>query len=120
MLVSLTIEVHTTFSLHPSLPRQDGRRNRRTEGNRLDESELAKLARADGQRLDRAPWVHKARTLPKESFRREVSRGHMRFIIAKGRVNGSVFVEFLKRLLHNTVQPILLILDAAATITAGW
>ena len=36
--------------------------------------ELAKLARAEGQRFDCAPWVHKARSLPREEFRREVER----------------------------------------------
>ena len=39
------------------------------------------------------------------------ARGHMRFMLAKGRVNGAVFVEFLKRLMHNAAQPIFLILD---------
>src|SRR2546426_2803346 len=34
--------------------------------------ELAKLARAQGQRFDCAPWVHKARTMPREEFKREV------------------------------------------------
>jgi len=36
--------------------------------------ELAKLARAEGQRFDCAPWVHKARTMPREQFRREVEK----------------------------------------------
>ena len=36
--------------------------------------ELAKLARRDGQRFDCAPWVHKARELPREKFRREVEK----------------------------------------------
>ena len=36
--------------------------------------ELAKLARAEGQRFDCAPWVHKARTMPREEFRREVEK----------------------------------------------
>jgi len=35
---------------------------------------LAKLARAEGQRFDCALWVHKARELPKEDFRREVEK----------------------------------------------
>jgi transposase len=42
------------------------------------------------------------------------ARGHMRFMLAKGRVNGAVFVEFLKRLLHNAAQPIFLILDGGS------
>jgi len=37
--------------------------------------ELAKLARrTDGQELDCATWLHRARVLPKEEFRREVER----------------------------------------------
>src|SRR5258708_7146594 len=37
-------------------------------------TELAKVARRDGQRFDSATWLHKARELPKEEFKREVSR----------------------------------------------
>jgi hypothetical protein len=36
--------------------------------------ELAKVARREGQRFESAPWVHKARELPKEEFKREVER----------------------------------------------
>src|SRR5213075_477193 len=37
--------------------------------------ELAKLARrSDGQEFDCATWLHKARELPKEEFRREVEK----------------------------------------------
>jgi len=36
--------------------------------------ELAKVARRDGQRFESAPWVHKASTMPREEFRREVDR----------------------------------------------
>jgi hypothetical protein len=36
--------------------------------------ELAKLARRDGQHFDCAPWVHKARSMPREVFRREVEK----------------------------------------------
>jgi hypothetical protein len=36
--------------------------------------ELAKLARRDGQHFDCATWVHKAREMPKEAFRREVEK----------------------------------------------
>ena len=36
--------------------------------------ELAKLARAGGQRFDCAPWVHRARTMTREQFRREVEK----------------------------------------------
>jgi hypothetical protein len=37
-------------------------------------TELAKMARRDGQKFDCATWLHKARELPKEEFKREVSR----------------------------------------------
>jgi hypothetical protein len=36
--------------------------------------ELAKLARRDGQEFDCATWLHKAREMPKEDFKREVER----------------------------------------------
>jgi hypothetical protein len=37
-------------------------------------TELAKVARRDGQRFDCATWLHKARQLPKDEFKREVSK----------------------------------------------
>ena len=39
------------------------------------------------------------------------ARGELRFMLVKGRVNGDVFAEFLRRLMHNTAQPVFLILD---------
>jgi transposase len=42
------------------------------------------------------------------------ARGKLRFMLAKGRVNGAVFVEFLKRLMHNASHPIFLILDGGS------
>jgi hypothetical protein len=36
-------------------------------------AELAKVARRDAQRFDGATWLHKARELPKEEFKPEVS-----------------------------------------------
>jgi hypothetical protein len=36
--------------------------------------ELVKVARRDGAEFDCAPWVHKAKELPKEEFKREVDR----------------------------------------------
>jgi hypothetical protein len=36
--------------------------------------ELAKLARRDGQDFDCAIWLHKARSLPTEDFKREVEK----------------------------------------------
>jgi transposase len=42
------------------------------------------------------------------------ARGSLRFMLTKGRVNGAVFVEFLKRLMHNASRPIFLILDGGS------
>jgi len=36
--------------------------------------ELAKLARKQGQRFESATWMHKARAMPEEEFRREVEK----------------------------------------------
>ena len=36
--------------------------------------ELVKVARRDGEKFACAPWVHKAKTLPREQFQREVER----------------------------------------------
>jgi len=39
------------------------------------------------------------------------SRGDMRFMVVEGRITSEVFVEFLRRLMHNADRPIFLILD---------
>ncbi len=60
------------MSIHEHLPPQVKRELKAigwTKGR-----ELAKLARRDGQHFDCAPWVHKAREMPREEFRREVER----------------------------------------------
>jgi len=36
--------------------------------------ELVKVARREGSEFDCAPWVHKAKELPREEFKREVER----------------------------------------------
>jgi len=36
--------------------------------------ELAKVARSDGQRFESATWLHKAKSLPKDTFKREVEQ----------------------------------------------
>src|SRR5215475_3317787 len=36
--------------------------------------ELAKVARRDGQRFDCATWLHRAQTMPKEQFKRDVEK----------------------------------------------
>ena len=60
------------MSIHEHLPAQARRELREvgwTKG-----LELAKLARRDGQRFDCATWLHKARAMQKEDFRREVEK----------------------------------------------
>ncbi|HTR22555.1 MAG TPA: hypothetical protein VMI10_01125 [Terriglobales bacterium] len=60
------------MSIHEHLPpqmRKDLREIGWTKGR-----ELAKLARRDGQHLDCALWVHKARAMPTGDFRREVEK----------------------------------------------
>jgi hypothetical protein len=60
------------MSIHEHLPPQARRELREvgwTKG-----LELAKVARRDGQRFDCATWLHKARQMPKEDFRREVEK----------------------------------------------
>ena len=60
------------MSIHEHLPpqvRKDLKNIGWTKGR-----ELAKLARAEGQRFDCAPWVHKARSMPREEFAREVEK----------------------------------------------
>jgi hypothetical protein len=60
------------MSIHEHLPPQARRELKEvgwTKG-----LELAKLARRDGQHFDCATWLHKARAMPKEDFRREVEK----------------------------------------------
>src|SRR5712672_4847459 len=60
------------MSIHEHLPPQARRELKEvgwTKG-----LELAKVARRDGDRFDCATWLHKARELPKEEFKREVGR----------------------------------------------
>ena len=60
------------MSIHENLPPQ-ARRDLKSIGWTKGR-ELAKLARAEGQRFDCAPWVHKARSMPREEFAREVEK----------------------------------------------
>jgi hypothetical protein len=60
------------MSIHEHLPPQ-ARRDLKQVGWTKG-LELAKLARRDGQRFDCATWLHKAREMPKEDFRREVEK----------------------------------------------
>jgi hypothetical protein len=60
------------MSIHEHLPpqvRKDLKEIGWTKGR-----ELAKLARRDGQHFDCAPWVHKAREMRREDFKREVEK----------------------------------------------
>ena len=60
------------MSIHEHLPpqaRKDLKEIGWTKGR-----ELAKLARAEGQSFVCAPWVHKARSMPREEFAREVEK----------------------------------------------
>jgi hypothetical protein len=60
------------MSIHEHLPPQARRELKQvgwTKG-----LELAKVARRDGQHFDCATWLHKAREMPKEDFRREVEK----------------------------------------------
>jgi hypothetical protein len=61
------------MSIHENLPPQVVRKQLKQVGWTKGR-ELAKLARAEGQRFDCAPWVHKARTMPREEFKREVEK----------------------------------------------
>jgi hypothetical protein len=60
------------MSIHEHLPPQV--RKELKEIGWTKGRELAKLARAEGQRFNCAPWVHKARHMPREDFRREVEK----------------------------------------------
>jgi hypothetical protein len=60
------------MSIHEHLPPQARRELKEvgwTKG-----LELAKVARRDRQGFDCATWLHKARSLPKDEFKREVDK----------------------------------------------
>jgi hypothetical protein len=60
------------MSIHEHLPPQARRELKEvgwTKG-----LELAKVATRDGQEFDCATWLHKARSLPKDQFKREVEK----------------------------------------------
>jgi hypothetical protein len=62
-------KAYYVMSIHEHLPaqaRKDLKQVGWTKG-----TELAKLARAEGQGFDCATWLHKARLMPKEEFKRE-------------------------------------------------
>jgi hypothetical protein len=60
------------MSIHEHLPLQV--RKELKEVGWTKGLELAKLARRNGQEFDCATWLHKARVMPKDEFRREVEK----------------------------------------------
>jgi len=60
------------MSIHEHLPPQA--RHQLKEIGWTKGLDLAKVARRDGQKFNCATWLHKAKTLPKDQFRREVER----------------------------------------------
>ena len=58
------------MSIHEHLPRQS--RKDLTQIGWSKATELVKVARSDGKRFESATWLHKARALPKEEFKRAV------------------------------------------------
>jgi len=60
------------MSIHEHLPPQA--RKELKEIGWTKGRELARLARRDGQHFDCAPWVHKARQMPREDFRQAVEK----------------------------------------------
>jgi hypothetical protein len=65
-------KAYYVMSIHEHLPpqaRKDLKQVGWTKG-----MELAKVARAEGQGFDCATWLHKARSMPKEEFKREVEK----------------------------------------------
>ena len=65
-------KAYSLMSIHEHLPPQV--RKELKEIGWTKGRELAKLARAEGQRFVCAPWVHKARSMPREEFKREVEK----------------------------------------------
>ena len=60
------------MAIHEQLPRIPKPELRQVGWSKA--TELAKIARREGQRFDSATWMHKARELPKEKFKQEVEK----------------------------------------------
>jgi hypothetical protein len=60
------------MAIHEHLPKQS--RKQRKQVGWTQAAEMVKVARSEGQNFDCATWLHKARELPKEEFKREVER----------------------------------------------
>jgi hypothetical protein len=60
------------MSIHEHLPKQNKKDLLQIGWRKA--AELVKVARSDKQRFESAPWVHKAKNLPREEFRHEVEK----------------------------------------------
>jgi hypothetical protein len=60
------------MSIHEHLPKQARKHLRQVGWTKA--AEMVKVARSEGTHFDCATWLHKARALPKEKFKREVER----------------------------------------------
>jgi len=60
------------MAIYEQLPRQIHRDLKEVGWTKA--TDLAKIARREGQRFDRATWLHRAKQLPKDEFKREVER----------------------------------------------
>ncbi len=60
------------MAIHEQLPKTVRRKLKEVGWSKA--TELAKLARRDGQDFDCAKWLHKAKNLPKEEFEQEIER----------------------------------------------
>ena len=60
------------MAIHEQLPRQTHRDLKEMGWTKA--RELVRVARAERQNFDCAPWVHKAKQMPREEFKREVER----------------------------------------------
>jgi hypothetical protein len=60
------------MSIHEHIPRPARQELKQVGWTKA--AELVKVARSEGQNFDCATWMHKARSLPKEEFKREVER----------------------------------------------
>ncbi len=60
------------MAIHEHLPPQARKKLKQVGWTKA--AELVKVARSEGKHFDCATWLHKARSLPKEEFKREVNR----------------------------------------------
>jgi hypothetical protein len=60
------------MSIHEHLPPQVRKELKQVGWTKA--AELTKVARSDGQEFDCAAWMHKARALPRDEFKREVDK----------------------------------------------